>query len=189
MLRLAVLAFSILLLGLFVLTLLPEGTRVLPEATIELRNARVTLYPEADPAAIWRFNAPRARFDPNASTTELFGIDDGERTVDGVVDFTLRSERMVIDARDDLIAPRLDAYLIADAWDVMMEARDSRNVRVNQQTGRFEVPHVEITGDGIGRSVYQDMRITFDFTDFAAGGPGTVGTSAFVTERNPGDTP
>jgi hypothetical protein len=131
---------------------------------------------------VWTFSAPTARFDPDRDTTELFDVEDGVRTVDGVVDFLLAAERLVIDRSDDLVSGRIDAHLVADDWDVVMEGRGDRNVLVRQDVGRFEVPHVEITGDGIGRSVYQDMRISFDFTDFQAGGPGTVGTSAFVAD-------
>jgi hypothetical protein len=180
--RAALLTLAAVVLGLFALTLLPDRRPDLPAATIALSGTRVVLLPEADPAAVWTFSAPSASFDPDQETTELFSVDDGARTVDGVVDFVLRAERLVIDRRDDLVAGRIDAHLVADGWDVVMEGRDDRNVLVRQDVGRFEVPHVEMTGEGIGRSVYQDMRISFDFTDFQAGGPGTVGTSAFVAD-------
>lgn len=182
MTRAALLTLVVVAAGLFALSLLPDRRPELPDATIALTNARVVLLPEADPQAVWTFSAPSARFDPDRDTTELFAVEDGERRVDGVLDFTLRAERLVIDRRDDLITERLEAHLVADDWDVVMEGRGDRNVLVRQDAGRFEVPHVEITGEGIGRSVYQDMRITFDFTDFQAGGPGTVGTSAFVAD-------
>jgi hypothetical protein len=180
--RAALLTLVAVVLGLVALTLLPDRRPDLPDSTIALGGARVVLLPEADPDAVWTFSAPTARFDPDRDTTELFDVDDGVRTVNGVVDFLLAAERLVIDRRDDLVAGRIDAHLVADDWDVVMEGRDDRNVLVRQDVGRFEVPHVEITGDGIGHSVYQDMRISFDFTDFQAGGPGTVGTSAFVAD-------
>ena len=186
MTRAALLTLAAVVVVLFVLTLLPDARPDLPDTTIALGNASVVLMPEADPAAVWTFEAPTARFDPDRDTTELFGVEDGARTVGGVVDFTLRAERLVIDRRDDLVAERIEAHLVADDWDVVMEGRDQRNVLVRQDAGRFEVPHVEITGEGIGRSVYQDMRISFDFTDFQAGGPGTVGTSAFVADVRTG---
>jgi hypothetical protein len=180
--RAALLTLVAVVLGLVALTLLPDRRPALPDSTIALNGARVVLLPEADPRAVWTFSAPTARFDPDRDTTELFGVEDGARTVDGVVDFRLTAERLVIDRRDDLIASRIDVHLVADGWDVVMEGRDDRNVLVRQDVGRFEVPHVEITGEGIGRSIYQDMRISFDFTDFQAGGPGTVGTSAFLAD-------
>jgi hypothetical protein len=180
--RAALLTLVAVVLGLVALTLLPDRRPDLPDSTIALVGARVVLLPEADPTAVWTFSAPTARFDPDNDTTELFGVEDGERTVDDVVDFALTAERLVIDRRDDLIAGRIDVHLVADDWDVVMEGRGDRNVLVRQDVGRFEVPHVEITGEGIGRSVYQDMRISFDFTDFQAGGPGTVGTSAFLAD-------
>jgi hypothetical protein len=180
--RAALLALLAVVLGLAGLSLLPDRRAALPDATIVLGDAQVLLLPAADPTAVWTFAAPEARFDPDAESTELLRVEEGARTVNGVVDFTLRAERLVIDRRDDLITDRLEAHLVADGWDVVMEGRGDRNVLVRQDVGRFEVPHVEIRGDGIGDSVYEDMRITFDFTDFSAGGPGTVGTSAFVTD-------
>jgi hypothetical protein len=174
---------------LLTLTLLPDRRGELPSAVIELLNADVLLMPAADPGALWTFSAPAARFDPDRDTTELEGVDDGARWIDGEIDFTLRSPLIVIDRRDDLITEQLDAHLIADGWDVRMEGRAGRNVLVRQETGRFEAPHVEMSGDGIGESIYQDMRITFDFTDFQSGGPGTVGTSAFISDRLAGNTP
>lgn len=179
------LALVVVTLGLWLLTLLPDRRPDLPDTTIVLRGASVVLLPEADPSAVWTFIAPEARFEPDTSVTELLDVQDGARTVDGVVDFTLRAERLIIDRRDDLVANRLDAHLVADGWDVVMEGRAGRNVLVRQDVGRFEVPHVEISGDGIGDSVYQDMTISFDFTDFQAGGPGTIGTSAFIAETLP----
>lgn len=185
MTRAALIALAVVVVGLVALSLLPDRRPDLPDATIVLGEARVLLLPIADPDAVWTFAAPEARFDPDAESTELLGVEDGARTVHGVVDFTLRAERLVIDRRDDLVTDRLEAHLVADGWDVVMEGRTGRNVLVRQDQGRFEVPHVEISGDGIGDSVYQDMRISFDFTDFSAGGPGTVGTSAFVTDVAP----
>lgn len=175
---------SVLLIALFALTLLPDRDTALPDARISLTNAQVLLFPTADPTAEWTFVAPNAMFDPDAGTTELFAVEDAHRAVDGVIDFTLRADRLLIDRSDDLIAERIEAHLVADGWDVLMERRDDRNVLVRQETGRFEVPHVEIRGEGIGESIYQDMRITFDFTDFEAGGPGTVGTSSFIADAN-----
>jgi hypothetical protein len=180
--RFVLAGLSLLLLSLFALTLLPDRRAPLPDARIALSGARVMLYPTADPQAEWTFIAPTALFDPNEGTTELFAVEDAHRAVAGVIDFTLRAERLFIDRRDDLIAERIEAHLVADEWDVLMERRGERNVLVRQETGRFEVPHVEIRGEGIGESIYQDMRITFDFTDFEAGGPGTVGTSSFVAD-------
>lgn len=185
MTRAALVALVAVVVVLIGVSLLPDRGRELPDATIVLGDARVVLVPTADPDAVWTFSAPEARFDPDSESTELRRVEDGARTVQGVVDFTLRADRLVIDRRDDLVTDRLDAHLVADGWDVLMEGRAGRNVLVRQDEGRFEVPHVEIRGDGIGESVYQDMRISFDFTDFVAGGPGTVGTSAFVTDVAP----
>jgi hypothetical protein len=45
---------------------------------------------------------------------------------------------------------------------------------------------VSVSGEDLGRSVFEDMRIGFDFTTFEAGGPGTVGYGEFKV-RSPGE--
>lgn len=45
-----------------------------------------------------------------------------------------------------------------------------------------------MSGPDLGESVFEDMRISFDFTDFEAGGPGTVGYSEFIV-RSSDDEP
>ena len=124
MTRAALIALAVVVVGLLALSLLPDRRPDLPDATIVLGDARVLLLPTADPEAVWTFAAPEARFDPDADSTELLGVEDGARTVNGVVDFTLRAERLVIDRRDDLITERLEAHLVADGWDVLMEGRE-----------------------------------------------------------------
>ena len=146
---------------------------------IDLTGARVTLYPAADPEAVWHFAAPRARYDTVFRDTTLWEVQDGERRVGGVVDFTLASEQIVIDRNDDLRTDRLFVHLVEDDLDVTMTGSEQRQVFVDQADARFEVPFIDITGEGFGESRYQDMRVSFDFTDFQAGGPGTVGISTF----------
>jgi hypothetical protein len=170
--------------GLAVLSLLPDRRPVVPDATITLYDVRLTLFPEADPLAVWSFESPEARFDPAADTTVLRDLRDGRRIVGGETDFTLHGDEVTIDRNDDLIGARLSAHLVRDGWDLEMSARDGRLVRIAQREGRFEVPRAEIRGEGLD-GVYEDMRITFDFTEFEAGGPGTVGYAAFEADRAP----
>lgn len=167
---------------LAVLTLVPDRRPELPDTTIALYDVRLTLFPEADPAAVWTFESPEARFDPAADATTLSDLRDGRRIVGGETDFTLEGEQVTIDRADDLIGERLRAHLIRDGWILDMSARGDRLVRIAQREGRFEVPRAEIRGEGL-EGVYEDMRISFDFTEFEAGGPGTVGYAAFEADR------
>jgi hypothetical protein len=155
-----------------------------PDTTITLYDVTLTLHPEADPDATWSFAAPEARFDPRLETTVLVGVRDGRRIVGDEVDFTLEGDEVTIDRDDDLIGDRLSAHLVADGWDLDVTSRGARKVRIAQREGRFEVPRAEIRGEGLD-GVYEDMLISFDFTEFEAGGPGTVGYASFEADRVP----
>ena len=64
----------------------------------------------------------------------------------------------------------------------MRVARGGRQVLIDQRSGRFEVPRAIVSGPDLGESVFEDMRISFDFTDFESGGPGTVGYAQFMVD-------
>jgi hypothetical protein len=181
---LALIALVAVVATLAALTLLPDVRPEVPDASITLYDVALTLYPEADPDATWTFSAPEARFDPRLETTLLMSVQDGRRVVGGEVDFTLEGDEVTIDRNDDLIGDRLSAHLVADGWDIDMASRGARRVRIAQREGRFEVPRAEIRGEGLD-GVYEDMLISFDFTEFEAGGPGTVGYASFEADRVP----
>ncbi len=174
----------LVLLG--VLALLPDRRAEAPDASIRLFDAKLTLYPEADPDAVWTFAVPEAAFDPLTETTTLFDLRDGARSEGGLIDFTLAGAEVVIDRNDDLRGDHLRAVLQADGLELDMEGRDGRQVHIDQRAARFAVPRATITGDGLD-GVYEDMRIAFDFTEFEAGGPGTVGYATFEAERGRAD--
>ena len=180
MFRLSLLALGVTVALLVVLSLLPARTRPVPGGTIALSGAQVTLYPQADPAAVWNFAAERVDYQPDAGETVLRDIGDAARTVDGKVDFTLASERITIDAQENLRGERIQAHLIEANWDLDMQGADDRQVLIDQAQGRFEVPLLDYQGDGIGESRDQNVSMTFDLTDFSAGGPDTVGYNRFI---------
>ncbi len=180
MLRLAFIALVAVIGALVVLTLLPRRDVVIPDAAITLTDAEVALYPRADPDAVWRFSAPYVTYDPALRETTLLDISDGRRTVAGLTDFTLASERVVIDRSDNLRGETVRAHLVEDEIDLLMESKGERTVLINQSSARFEVPRATMTGPDMGESVFEDMRISFDFTDFESGGPGTVGFAEFI---------
>lgn len=182
MIRWTVAALSAVLVTLVALALLPDRRAEPPDARIRLHDAQLTLYPEADPVAVWTFAVPEALFDPTTDTTTLLDLRDGARLEGGAVDFTIAGALVVIDRNDDLRGDHLIAVLQADGLVLDMEGRDGRQVHVDQRAGRFAVPRATISGDGLD-GIYEDMRIAFDFTEFEAGGPGTVGIATFEAER------
>lgn len=188
MFRFALLALVVVVVALVVVSRLPERDRAVPDATIDLSDAQVTLYPQADPTAVWTFAAPEVRYDPEHQETTLLRLSDGRREVAGSTDFTLASDRIVIDGNDNLRGDHIQAHLVNEDVDLDMVAKGDREVLINQSTGRFEVPRVTVSGEDLGRSVFEDMRIGFDFTTFEAGGPGTVGYGEFKVS-SPGKEP
>ncbi|HEX7038494.1 MAG TPA: hypothetical protein VF202_00100 [Trueperaceae bacterium] len=188
MLRMALIAMVVVVAGLLALALLDDAQVEAPEAVITLRDTQVTLYPRADPEAVWYFSAPRVEYVPDDQEATLFAIEDGRRTVGGETDFTLASERVTIDDDDNIRGEAMHAHLVEDEIDLHMEAKGSRLVLIDQARGRFEVPRAAMSGPDLGESVFEDMRISFDFTDFEAGGPGTVGYSEFIV-RSSDDEP
>ena len=179
----AVVAFSVVLLLLLFLAIRPRQERGEVVEEIRLDDAEVRLYPAGDPEARWRFDASAVVYDPAARETTLTAIQDGERRVGSDLDFTLEAERLVIGRDDDLRAPSMDVHLVEDDLDVEMEGTDERLVLVDQDEGRFEVPSIRIFGEDFGESRYENMRVSFDFTDFQAGGAGTIGYSEFQIEE------
>jgi len=186
--RLALLALALVLVALLVIALLPQHRGTVPDATIDLHDASVTLYPTADPQAVWTFRAPDVTYDPNKQDTTLLHISDGRRVVDGKTDFTLASDKVVIDSNDNLHGQHIQAHLVSDNVDLDMVGRNGRQAVSYQRAGQFQVPRVTVTDPDHNTVVFEDMRIGFDFTTFQAGGPGTVGYGEFVV-GTPGKEP
>lgn len=187
-LRAALIAITVVIGLLVVLALQDDSGAKVPDAAITLQGAVVALYPQADPGSVWYFAAPTVEYVPDTQESTLLNIADGRRTVDGETDFTLTSERVTIDRSDNIRGVSMEAHLVEDEIDLQMEAKGDRLVLINQETGQFEVPRATMTGPDLGASVFEDMRISFDFTDFESGGPGTVGYSEFIV-RSPESEP
>lgn len=187
MLKYAFIALTTLIVGLIAISLLPERERIIPDSTIELQDARLTLYPQADAEAVWNFSAPNVEYDPDLRETTLLNIEDGRRVENGETDFTLESERTVIDSDDNLRSERFNVHLIEEGWDMDMRAKDNQLVLVRQNEGVFEVPDLSWVGDGdSGR--YQRATISFDLTQFDSGGEGTIGYTEFeLDDRSDGE--
>lgn len=165
---------------LLALSLMPQRQRVIPDEAILLENAQVTLYPQADPEAVWQFSAPNVDYHTQRQETTLFNIQDGKRLVNNETDFTLRSERITIDANDNLRGDNIFVHLIDANWNLDMQGRAERQVYIQQREGKFEIPILDYSGDGIDSSHDENVRMNFDLTDFEAGGPDSIGYNRFV---------
>jgi len=168
MLKLALAALLATLAVLASLTILPERERVVPDERIVLRDVHLSLYPQADRAAVWTFAADTVSYRPSSRETTLQQITDGQRLVAGVLDFTLRSGEVVIDAQDNLRGERIQVHLVEANWDLEMQARPGQPVVIDQRAGTFTVPVLSFTGDGLGANRAENVRMNFDLTDFQA---------------------
>ena len=172
---LAPLAFLVLLAVLVAVALLPDRRRAVPGSEIRLVDARVTLYPEADPAATWRFTVPALQYDPQAGRSVLERIAEGARVVDGEIDFELRSEEPVaIEPNDDLTGTEMVAWLERQDTCLTMLGSEETPVRVEQRTATFEVPVARLAGGDWGEGTRLERVVMgFDLEEFEFGGEGT----------------
>lgn len=196
MFRIALLALSVTVFGLIALSLLPQRERAVPAGTVELTGARLTLYPQADPEAVWHFNAERVDYEPDLGETTLYMIRDAERSVDGETDFTLESERIVIDAQENILSEHIEVYIPDMGWTLDMRGRDGVQVLLDQERGRFEAPLFDVVSDdGGAESLGENVGMNFDLTDVTTGGEGTRNRDSFrdnsgapnQSEPNPGE--
>ena len=183
MLRLTAIALALTVVGLLVVALLPQRERVVPGEVIELSGADVTLYPEADPEAVWYFDADTVDYDPAVGETTLYNVDDARRTVDSETDFTLQSEEVVIDTEDNLRGERMLVHLVEANWDLTMQAGEERQVLIDQAEGKFEVPILDYTGDGLGQNHAENVRMNFDLTDYEADCEGAACQNEFQDQN------
>jgi hypothetical protein len=176
-LRYAFLALAVVLGLLIVLSLLPQRRAVIPDATIDLQNATVTLYPQQDQDAVWTFSSPTVEYNPESRDTTLFKVQDGKRVVGGETDFTLESEQVTISSDDNLRGDKIVVKIADEDITVDMQSKGDVKVVIDQSQAKFIVPRVQLTGEIEGE--YENFVSDFEIRDFTAGGPGTVGYSQF----------
>ena len=183
MLRYAFIALAFVLVLLVILSLLPQNRAVIPDSTIDLQNAKVVLYPQQDQDAVWRFSSPRVEYNPDSRDTTLFDVQDGERVENGETDFTLESPQVTISNDDNLRGDKIVVNLLQEETTLDMQSKADRQVLINQSTGQFEIPYVEMSGKNRGKR--ENAYIDFDLRRIKSGGAGTVGYSEFdLGERN-----
>jgi hypothetical protein len=184
-LRYAFIALTVVLGLLIVLSLLPQRRAVIPDATIDLQDAQVTLYPQQDQDAVWTFSSPNVEYNPDTRDTTLFKVQDGKRVENGKTDFTLESEQVTIGSDDNLRGDKIVVKLLEEETTLDMESKNGNQVLINQTSGQFEIPSVKLSGDI--RAQYENMYISFDLRQFNAGGAGTVGYSEFDIGESDGN--
>jgi hypothetical protein len=170
-LRLAVVVFVGVLGILALLTLMPGQEQVVPDSSIRLESVELNLYPQADREARWRFEAKSVDYQPQSRETVLHDLSDGQRLVGEELDFTLCADEVVIDSRDNLRSQQIFVHLVAENWDMDMRGDGGRPVLIDQESGRFDIPELNYTGEGLGENYARNVRMSFDLTEFEAEDP------------------
>ena len=189
MLRLSFIALICVFAILFVISLLPKTRQAIPDEAIKLAQVSLTLYPQEDPNAIWDFKSPAVEYKPESRETVLYDIKDAARRVDDRIDFTIESDKIIIASDDNIWGEKIKAQIIGDPNDpdddyyLEMEAKNDRQVLINQRQGEFEIPHLQMTSLG-SEQIYENVFTDFAIEEFRAGGAGTVGYASFEIENS-----
>ncbi|WP_027481500.1 hypothetical protein [Deinococcus pimensis] len=131
----------IVLLGVIV-ALIPRGTTEASSGVV-LRGVSLKLYPAADQQAEWRFEADTITADPESGETTIDRLRRGERFVSGKLDTEVRTDRLTIDASDNLRSTSARLYIPAQCLTVSISGTDAQPVVIDQQTG-FSGPRARI---------------------------------------------
>lgn len=181
MLRGAIWLFAFVLAGLVVLSLQPVGQAALPDGNVLLRDADVVLYPRADEGAVWLFSSPEVSYSPASGRSVLKQLSDGRRTIDGATDFRLAADELLIDRDDNLSGDLVTVRLEQTGECLTMLSDGVTPVVIEQGTGLFRVPLLDIQGPAWGSdNRWQRVTASFDLEEFTAGGPGTVTVNEFL---------
>ncbi|MEZ4629389.1 MAG: hypothetical protein R2880_01480 [Deinococcales bacterium] len=181
--RLALIALAVVITVLIGLSFLPENSSTNPDTTIHLQEARLSLYPEADPDAIWHFDVAKVDYQPESREADLYEVTNGARMLGEEVDFTLVADKINIDQQDNLHGDTIFVQLVKEGdWNLDMYAHKNRQVLIDQNRGKFEVPLLLYRGSGIEESRAENVRMNFDLTEFESGGPDTENYDRFIDE-------
>ena len=135
MLRYSYALLAALLVFALVVALLPEPPSLKAQSGVTLRGVSLRLYPAQDAQAEWRFRAPSITFDPLSGETDIERPDVGQRMLNGAVDTTIRTERLAIDANDNLHTQQADLYIPAQCLTVKLTGTPKQPVVIDQQIG------------------------------------------------------
>ncbi|MDQ3460429.1 MAG: hypothetical protein M3498_14195 [Deinococcota bacterium] len=187
MLRLALVVLVAVLGVLAVVALLPGRPQLVPDSSVRLERVNLNLYPEADPGARWRFAALALDYSPNSRESVLHEVTEGLRLVDGESDFTLCADEAVIDSRDNLRSQRIFVHFLGENIDMEMQGDGVRPVLINQDAGRFEIPRLNYSGEGLGENSGDDAYADFDLADFQVSNPRNqyIDGESLYTRENP----
>lgn len=153
------------LLGLFAVAFWVTSRPIVDEAPpptgVQLTNVTLTLYPEQDPEATWRFAAAQVVQDPATREATITGLKEGARYLGGKLDLTLKAPQVVIDRLDNLRVPYAEVYIPSVCWTLNLGEAGQRAVEINQVQG-YRAPSIKLSGPGISieaKNLVSDFRL------------------------------
>ena len=170
MLRLSGLVLAALLLFGLIFALLPAAPSV-ASSGVTLSGVQLKLYPAQDPQAEWRFTAQQISVDPQKGETALDQLGQGARWVQGEQgqlqeDMTIKAQKLIIDAQDNLHAKQAQLYTLADCSTFTLSSLGQQEVIINQQGG-YSAPRGQISSP-VQSGAFKNISANFDFSNFQA---------------------
>lgn len=161
---------AVLIFGV-VFSLIPSGPP-LASSGATLQDVRLTLYPQQDPNAEWRFSARSVQVNPEADENTLGGLERGERWVRAqkgknagqlVLDMTMQASSLKIDGSDNISTRQAVLYFPFDCSTLTLRGRADTPVVINQQNG-FSAPYARLSSPSI-KVEYDNITSDFAFTN------------------------
>ncbi|PZA07905.1 MULTISPECIES: hypothetical protein [unclassified Meiothermus] len=131
----------------------------IPPQGVHLENVSLTLYPEQDPQAKWRFRAKEVVQDPGSRESKVTGLEEAARYVGNRLDLRLSAPEVTIDRNDNLRAPYATVEILKGCLKVELGEPGGPPVSIDQRSG-FAAPRVRISSPTYSAS---GVNFTSDF--------------------------
>ena len=154
-----------------IFALLPTPGLDASESGARLSGVQLRLYPSGDANATWSFRAADVRNDPLNGLTTLTGITEGQRLlkeqVQGrftgreILDATLATQELTIDAQDTMTTRQARITLVQQCADIDLKGTEQTPVKIEQGQG-FSAPSARISSPNTNGRIGK-LKMTFGF--------------------------
>lgn len=189
------LALCVLLAFGAVVALLPERSAPNAGAGVTLSGVKLRLYPQQDAQAEWRFEAQNISYDPLRGETEVVKPSKGERILNGKLDMTIRTERLIIDSNDDLRTQQATLYIPSECTTLELQGDAQRPVRIQQSVGysapigKMTSPSIKAEIANLTSSFQLDVQGSFQGQTQFQSNPDEVCDNGRLVKKNNGGSP
>lgn len=152
-----------------IFALLPTPGLDASQSGARLSGVQLRLYPSGDANATWSFRAADVRNDPLNGLTTLTGITEGQRLlkeqVQGrftgreILDATLATQELTIDAQDTMTTRQARITLVQQCADIDLRGTEQTPVKIDQSQG-FSAPRANVDSP-LTRGFIGDLKMTF----------------------------